>query len=177
MFFLLSSICACVCVFFSSSKTGVVNLGVLAPPLGGNVFVRSDGTTFHFTTNPEQKDCSRGNSNSRKACVAFPMFGIGPPPTIRSPNLVFGVTAAEESKKIPRQEKEKKKRGAALVSFLSMGTWESSINPLVRPSSKLSSRRFRLGSPQTSVEAPAVVSIKNGSPYSHRDSAEPTFGT
>ena len=108
-------------MFSSSSKTGVVNLGVLAPPLGGNVFVRSDGTTFHFTTNPEQKDCSRGNSNSRKACVAFPMFGIGPPPTIRSPNLVFGVTAAEESKKIPRQEKEKKQKRRGVSFFFKYG--------------------------------------------------------
>ena len=110
MFFLLSSICAC--VFFSSSKTGVVNLGVLAPPLGGNVFVRSDGTTFHFTTNPEQKDCSRGNSNSRKACVAFPMFGIGPPPTIRSPNLGWchGGRRIQENPETGKREKRKEAR-------------------------------------------------------------------
>jgi hypothetical protein len=78
------------CAILHLFQTGIVNLGILAPFLRGNVPEGCHGSSLAFCRNTEQHRSHRKDTDSGETSVALPLLGVSPPSTIRGPNLQDG---------------------------------------------------------------------------------------
>lgn len=68
-------------------QTRIVFLSVLAPALGWNVLVGSNGSSFPRRGDLKEASHDRRDSDTSNGGVALPLRGVDPPSSIGGPNL------------------------------------------------------------------------------------------